>query len=107
MGIRTFSAAFDGAQARLVDVQVQIAGGLPNFVIVGLADKAVAESRERVRAAFAAVVPSSIGGTAARAPPKVPIAVRAPLRKCRSGSCSPPLTPKSSTAWMKKPCAPR
>lgn len=55
MGIRTFSAAFDGAQARLVDVQVQIAGGLPNFMIVGLADKAVAESRERVRAAFAAV----------------------------------------------------
>lgn len=55
MGVRTYSAAFEGAQARLVDVQVQIAGGLPNFMIVGLADKAVAESRERVRAAFAAV----------------------------------------------------
>jgi len=55
MGVRTYSAAFDGVQARLVDVQVQITGGMPSFTIVGLADKAVAESRERVRAAFAAI----------------------------------------------------
>ncbi|MBI1252000.1 MAG: YifB family Mg chelatase-like AAA ATPase [Alphaproteobacteria bacterium] len=47
--------AFSGLEARPVDVQVQIAGGLPNIVIVGLGDKAVSESRERVRAAFASL----------------------------------------------------
>ena len=55
MSIRTESAAFEGACAKPVDVQVQLAGGTPTFVVVGLADKAVAESRERVRAAFAAI----------------------------------------------------
>ncbi|PWE18400.1 AAA family ATPase [Marinicauda salina] len=55
MSIRTASAAFEGAEARPVEVQVQIAGGMPAFTIVGLADKAVAESRDRVRAAFAAI----------------------------------------------------
>lgn len=49
------TAAFEGAEARRVDVQVQVTGGMPGFAIVGLADKAVAESRERVRAAFAAI----------------------------------------------------
>ena len=47
--------AFVGAEARRIDVQVQIAPGTQAFSIVGLADKAVAESRERVRAAFAAI----------------------------------------------------
>jgi len=55
MGIRTWSASFEGADAHRVDVQVQIAGGMPAFSVVGLADKAVAESRERIRAAFAAI----------------------------------------------------
>ncbi|MEO1039019.1 MAG: YifB family Mg chelatase-like AAA ATPase [Pseudomonadota bacterium] len=55
MGVTIASASFDGAEARRVEVQVQIAGGLPAFRIVGLADKAVAESQERVRAAFAAI----------------------------------------------------
>ena len=41
--------------AREVDVQVHIAPGIPSFSIVGLADKAVGESRERVRAALSAV----------------------------------------------------
>lgn len=36
-------------------MQVQLSAGLPAFVIVGLPDKAVAESRERVRAALAAI----------------------------------------------------
>ncbi|PHR91583.1 MAG: AAA family ATPase [Robiginitomaculum sp.] len=49
------TVAFEGAEARLIDVQVQIAPGKQAFNIVGLADKAVAESRERVRAAFAAI----------------------------------------------------
>ena len=56
MAARTTSVAFEGAEARLVDVQVQVAGGSqPIFSIVGLGDKAVTESRERVRAAFAAL----------------------------------------------------
>ena len=56
MSARTKTVAFEGAEARSVDVQVQIVGAqLPSFSIVGLADKAVAESRERVRAAFAAI----------------------------------------------------
>ena len=49
------TVAFEGITARPVDVQVHIAGGLPAFTIVGLPDKAVAESRERVRAALHAI----------------------------------------------------
>jgi len=49
------TVAFQGIDARAVDVQVQITSGLPAFAIVGLPDKAVAESKERVRAALAAV----------------------------------------------------
>ena len=48
------TVAFQGIEAVLVDVQVQVAPGLPAFTIVGLPDKAVAESRERVRAALIA-----------------------------------------------------
>lgn len=56
MAAKTSSVAFEGAEARLVDVQVQIAGGTqPIFSVVGLGDKAVNESRERVRAAFSAL----------------------------------------------------
>ena len=49
------TVAYLGLEARSVEVQVQLSSGLPAFVIVGLADKAVAESRERVRAALAAI----------------------------------------------------
>jgi hypothetical protein len=49
------TVAFEGIEARAVDVQVQIGPGLPAFTIVGLADKAVAESRERVRGALNAI----------------------------------------------------
>ncbi len=55
MVARVATVAFVGIEARRVDVQVQIAPGLPAFAIVGLPDKAVAESRERVRAALTAV----------------------------------------------------
>ena len=55
MGARISTVAFAGAEARLVDVQVQVAPGRQAFNIVGLADKAVAESKERVIAAFAAM----------------------------------------------------
>jgi magnesium chelatase family protein len=46
------TVAFQGIEAMPVDVQVQIAPGGPFFGIVGLPDKAVAESRERIRAAL-------------------------------------------------------
>jgi len=47
--------AFEGIEARAVDVQIQIGPGVPAFTIVGLPDKAVAESRERVRGALNAI----------------------------------------------------
>jgi len=50
------TVAFEGVDARRVDVQVQhLSSDQPSFTIVGLADKAVAESRERVRGAFAGI----------------------------------------------------
>lgn len=52
---RIGSVAFDGISAKNVDVQVNISKGLPSFNIVGLADKAVSESKERVRSAFSAL----------------------------------------------------
>ncbi len=47
--------AFQGVDVRPVDVQVQISNGLPAFHIVGLPDKAVAESKERIRSALHAL----------------------------------------------------
>lgn len=56
MVARVTTFAFEGINANPVDVQVHMAGGnQPAFTIVGLPDKAVAESRERVRAAFSAI----------------------------------------------------
>ena len=52
---RVNSFAFSGIDAQRVEVQVQIAPGLPCFLMVGLADKAVGEARERVRAALTAM----------------------------------------------------
>ena len=51
---RVTTVAFEGIEARAVDVQVQVAPGLPAFNIVGLPDKAVSEAKERVRAALIA-----------------------------------------------------
>ena len=51
---RVATVAFEGIEARAVDVQVQVAPGLPAFNVVGLPDKAVSEARERVRAALIA-----------------------------------------------------
>lgn len=55
MSARIFTVALQGIEVISVDVQVQISNGLPAFTIVGLADKAIAESRERVRAAINAL----------------------------------------------------
>ncbi len=55
MAARIVTAAFEGVEARRVDVEVQTSSGMVNFILVGLGDKAVAESRERVRAAFSSL----------------------------------------------------
>lgn len=55
MVARISTVAFHGVEVRDVDAQVQIAGGLPTFSVVGLADKAVSEARERVRSALHAL----------------------------------------------------
>ncbi|APG47992.1 YifB family Mg chelatase-like AAA ATPase [Phaeobacter porticola] len=50
---RAYTVAFQGIEARPVEVQCAVAPGLPAFSIVGLPDKAVSEARERVRSALA------------------------------------------------------
>ena len=72
------TVAFEGVETTEVDVQVQIAPGLPTFTIVGLPDKAVAESRERVRAAI-----HSLG---LELPPKKIIVNLAPADLIKEGS---------------------
>jgi magnesium chelatase family protein len=52
MAARVVTVAFQGVEARRVDVQVQFTHGEPKFFLVGMGDKAISESRERVRAAF-------------------------------------------------------
>jgi len=49
------TVAFAGIEVLPIQVQVAVTSGLPAFTIVGLPDKAVGESRERVRAALAAI----------------------------------------------------
>lgn len=49
---RIGTAAFKGIEVLPVNVEVHISNGLPTFTIVGLPDKAVAESKERVRSAL-------------------------------------------------------
>jgi len=51
---RVSTVSFEGIEVRPVDVQVQVAAGMPAFTIVGLPDKAVSEARERVRSALTA-----------------------------------------------------
>ena len=55
MAATVATVAYLGLEARAVEVQVQLSPGIPAFIIVGLPDKAVAESRERVRAALSAI----------------------------------------------------
>ena len=49
---RVHSAATLGLEARVLDVEVDVARGLPRFTIVGLPDATVREARERVRSAL-------------------------------------------------------
>ena len=79
MVARVVTLAFDGVDARRVDVEVQlVATPQGAFSIVGLPDKAVAESRERVRGAFA--------GIGLSLPPKKVIANLAPADLPKEGS---------------------
>lgn len=55
MVARITTLAFQGIDAVKVDVQVHLSPGKMVFNMVGLPDKAVAESRERVRSALAAI----------------------------------------------------
>jgi magnesium chelatase family protein len=76
--VRVQSFAFAGIDAQPVEVQVQIAAGLPNFLMVGLPDKAVGEARERVRAAL-----TSMG---LALPPKRVLVNLAPADMLKEGS---------------------
>ena len=55
MMARAQTVAFEGVEARLVEVQCAVSPGLPAFAVVGLPDKAVSEARDRVRAALNAL----------------------------------------------------
>jgi len=48
---RVSTFTIDGLEPRHVTVEIDLRAGLPNFTIVGLADRAVRESRDRVHAA--------------------------------------------------------
>ena len=49
---RVWSASLVGIQAVKVGVEVDVAGGLPGIVVVGLPDTAIQEAKERVKAAL-------------------------------------------------------
>src|ERR1700741_4248739 len=78
MTARVVTVAFQGVEAGRVDVEVQFTRGEAAFVLVGLGDKAVGESRERVRAAFA--------GLGLAMPPKRIICNLAPADLPKEGS---------------------
>ena len=75
---RINTLTFNGLETLDVDLQIQLAAGLPNFIIVGLPDKAVAESRERVRSAL-----QSLG---VQLPPKRIVINMAPADLLKEGS---------------------
>jgi len=52
MLIKSFSAALCGIEAYVVEVEVDVGGGLPNYVVVGLPDASVRESQQRVKASL-------------------------------------------------------
>src|SRR6056297_2514179 len=62
MVARAYTVAFEGVEARTVEVQCAITPGVPAFSLVGLPDKAVSEARDRVR--------SALGGMAIALPSK-------------------------------------
>ena len=75
---RVNTIAFSGLNVQDIEVQCHVSSGMPCFNVVGLADKTVAESRDRIRAALA-----SIG---AALPPKRIIINLAPADVAKEGS---------------------
>ena len=55
MVARAYTVAFEGVEARMVEVQCSVTAGAAAFNLVGLPDKAVSEARERVRSALGAL----------------------------------------------------
>lgn len=55
MVTRAYTVAFEGIEARMVEVQCSLSPGIPSFSIVGLPNKAVSEAKDRVRAALGAL----------------------------------------------------
>ncbi|WP_318248269.1 magnesium chelatase domain-containing protein, partial [Xinfangfangia pollutisoli] len=55
MVARAYTVAFEGVEARLVEVQCAVSPGQPGISLVGLPDKAVSEARERIRSALQAL----------------------------------------------------
>lgn len=55
MVARAYTVAFEGVDARLVEVQCATSPGMPAFSVVGLPDKAVSEARDRIRASLSAL----------------------------------------------------
>ncbi|MCB6179007.1 YifB family Mg chelatase-like AAA ATPase [Rhodobacter sp. Har01] len=55
MVARAYTVAFEGVEARIVEVQCAVSAGSAAFNLVGLPDKAVSEAKERVRAALQAL----------------------------------------------------
>ncbi len=55
MVVRICTTALQGIKVVNVNVEIQLSSGLPAFIIVGLPNKTVAESRERVRAALVSI----------------------------------------------------
>ncbi|WP_135504684.1 YifB family Mg chelatase-like AAA ATPase [Roseovarius aestuariivivens] len=55
MVARAYTVAFEGVEARSVEVQCAVTPGLPAFSLVGLPDKAVSEARDRVRTALSSM----------------------------------------------------
>ncbi len=55
MVARAYTVAFQGVEARPVEVQCSVTPGTPSFAIVGLPDKAVSEARDRIRSALSSL----------------------------------------------------
>ena len=55
MTARAYTVAFQGVDARPVEVQCAVSPGLPAFSVVGLPNKAVSEARDRVRSALSSM----------------------------------------------------
>ncbi len=77
MPAKIYSLTAIGIESILVEIEVDLHGGIPKFLVVGLGDAAVQESRERVR--------SAIKNSGLLFPPKIVVASLAPADVRKSG----------------------